>query len=107
MDGGTVYVGAGGRVYAFGTDGHTRWQFDTEYQTAGISDISNQTLYVGTGEQSLYAVDVADGNQRWVFRSGGQGWLNSPTVVDNHLYVGSGDSVGSGNRVYAVALSDP
>jgi HEPN domain-containing protein len=54
------------------------------------------TVYVGSFDNKLYAVDAATGSQRWAFDTGGS-ILSSPTVMGGTVYVGSYDS-----ELYAV-----
>jgi outer membrane protein assembly factor BamB/plastocyanin len=57
---------------------------------------SGTTVYVGSRDSKLYAVDAATGSQQWAFDTGDY-VRSSPTVVDGTVYVGSRDS-----KLYAV-----
>lgn len=49
------------------------------------------TLYFGSTDRSVYAVDVTDGTERWSTRTDAQ--VNvSPTVADDVVYIGNGSS---------------
>jgi len=48
------------------------------------------TVFVGSNDNYLYAVDAQTGNQQWTFEAGDV-IDSSPTVVDGSLYVGSWD----------------
>jgi outer membrane protein assembly factor BamB len=60
---------------------------------AGINSspvVANGTVYIGSRDHKLYAVDTASGTLRWQFEAGS--WIeSSPAVVDNVVYVGSND----------------
>jgi outer membrane protein assembly factor BamB/tRNA A-37 threonylcarbamoyl transferase component Bud32 len=59
-------------------------------------EASGPTVYVGSGDRTLYAVDAATGEEEWAFETGGE-VDSSPTVVDGTVYVGSDDE-----NLYAV-----
>ena len=50
---------------------------------------SGPTVYVGSFDGTLYAVDAATGSQEWAFTQPSRGVDSSPTVVDGTVYVGS------------------
>ncbi len=90
---GTLYLGAGNRVYALdGTTGQPRW----ESQPGGTVSSSpalgmNGSLYVGSADGNIYALDRATGTKRWTF-STGSNVLSSPSVgAEGTVYVGSQD----------------
>ena len=54
------------------------------------------TVYIGSGDHKMYALDAATGKLRWAYRTGD--WvISSPVVVGGTVYVGSGD-----HKVYAL-----
>ena len=55
------------------------------------------TVYVGSRDETLYAVDAATGSQEWAFTQPSSLVRSSPTVVDGTVYVGSWD-----DTLYAV-----
>lgn len=63
---------------------------------------SDGTVYVGAGDNRLYAV-TAQGKLKWSFLATGNGPINSSPVVDTNgtVYVGSQDG-----NVYAVTSAD-
>lgn len=105
---------AGGTVYASGTnglaafrasDGTQSWNFtpaatDTDPSSFGTLSsspaVTNDTVYVGSSDGNLYAVDANNGDERWRFATGGSVY-SSPVVVNDRIYVGSTDG-----RVYAL-----
>jgi eukaryotic-like serine/threonine-protein kinase len=50
------------------------------------------TVLVGSGDGHLYAIDSADGRERWRFATAGR-IRSTPTVVDGVAYFGSGDGI--------------
>jgi outer membrane protein assembly factor BamB/tetratricopeptide (TPR) repeat protein len=62
----------------------------------GAAQASGKTVYVGSNDSKLYAVDAGTGEQEWTFETS-ESVFSSPTVVDSTLYVGS-----EGNSLHAV-----
>lgn len=58
------------------------------------------TVYVGSDDGKIYALNAADGTKKWEFTTGGV-VRASPTVADGIVYVGSQD-----NKVYALNAVD-
>lgn len=52
--------------------------------------VSDGTVYVGSGDYSVYALDAASGKLRWKFRTGNVVHA-SPAVADGTVYIGSWD----------------
>lgn len=113
---GTVFFGSlDGFVYAVdaGT-GKEKWRFTTggerRFTAPGIHGaiprtermpdpfdvfmsspaIANEVVYVGSGDQHVYALDAATGALRWKFRTGDVVHA-SPTVANGVVYIGSWD----------------
>jgi len=61
--------------------------------------VADGTVYIGSRDNSVYALDAADGSQQWSFATGDR-VRSSPTVVGGTVYVGSND-----NSVYAIEAS--
>jgi len=53
--------------------------------------ISNGTVYFGSGDGNVYALDAASGDLKWKFQAGDV-VHSSPAIADGTLYVGSWDS---------------
>ena len=51
---------------------------------------TGRTLYVGSRDDTLYALEAGSGTEQWAFETGGV-VESSPTVTDGTVYVGSGD----------------
>jgi len=45
------------------------------------------TVYVGTNEENVYALDTSDGSEQWTFETG-DAVHSSPAVVGGTVYVG-------------------
>ena len=62
---------------------------------------SDGTIYVGSDDNNVYAINPADGSQKWVFKTG-DSVESSPAIgSDGTIYVGSDD-----NNVYAINAAD-
>jgi len=66
---------------------------------ASSSQGPNGTVYVGSRDNSLYAIDTATGDVKWSYATGNSIY-SSPTVAGGTVYVGSDDSV-----LYAINAS--
>ena len=70
--------------------GNLKWSFETDGPIHSSATVVDGTVYFGSQDFGLYAVDAETGRQRWVFRA--DTWiLSSPAVVDGIVYVGSND----------------
>jgi outer membrane protein assembly factor BamB len=66
------------------------WVFKTEDEIRGTPTISQGSLYIGSYDNNLYAVDAAEGKFQWKYPTDG-GIVSRPAVVDGNIYVGSED----------------
>src|SRR5437879_6036843 len=115
--GGIVYFGSyDGKFYALDAqDGKLKWKFATggerRFEAKGIHGMQpkNQTIpdpwdvylsspvvgqgtvYFGSGDGNLYALDGASGDLRWKFHSGDVAH-SSPALADGAVYFGSWDT---------------
>lgn len=116
VHGGLVFASSvDGNVYAVdAATGQPRWVFATKgerrFTAPGIHGaiprtermpdpfdlflssptVSGDVLYIGSGDQQVYALEAATGRVRWTFATGDVVHA-SPTVVDGTVYVGSWD----------------
>lgn len=113
---GTVYVGSyDHNVYAINQlDGRQLWAFKTEGRVASSPAVYAGRVYIGSYDGNFYALDAKTGEERWKFTFGGEHrftaphihgrmpaaesmpdpfdfFLSSPSIVNDTLYVGSGD----------------
>src|SRR6478752_4085221 len=117
IDGGTVYVGSyDGKFYAFNAQtGALKWKFATDgerrFEAKGlhgmqpkdqtIADpfdiflsspvVANGSVYFGSGDGNVYALDSATGDLRWKFKTNDVVHA-SPALADGVLFFGSWDS---------------
>jgi eukaryotic-like serine/threonine-protein kinase len=97
------FGGSNGKVYCIdATTGETVW--NTPFTTGdrvwatGVAD--DTTLYIGSYDKNLYALNLADGTEEWHFTAGGA-IMNQPILKNGILYFGSFD-----RYFYAVNASD-
>jgi outer membrane protein assembly factor BamB len=63
--------------------------------------VVKDTLYVGSSDGKVYALDVVKGNERWApFDTGGKVWT-SPAVEDNVVYISNYE-----RKLFAVSSAD-
>src|SRR5207249_7424794 len=76
-----------------------KWMFPvkTTGRTVPLPIISAGTVYMGSRDKCLHAVDATTGKERWVFQTKGE--IRAPATVspDGIVYIGSFD-----NRLYAL-----
>lgn len=115
--GGLVYVASrDGSIYAFdAASGEVRWTFATggerRFTAPGIHGIQPRTetmpdpfdvflssptvvggtVFIGSGDHNVYALDAATGAVRWTFETGDVVHA-TPAVVDGVVYIGSWDA---------------
>ena len=104
---GTIYVGSADNHSAFAINpgGTLKWQFNPgtgrdmrSSPTFAVDPIDGiPTVYIGSDDGNLYAIDANTGDQLWGFDTGSS-VVSSPIVdVDGTIYVGSDNG-----NVYAV-----
>jgi eukaryotic-like serine/threonine-protein kinase len=71
--------------------GRIKWQFHTEGQVLSSPAVANGTLYVGSSDHFLYALDAATGALKWKFKTESR-VTSSPAVSGGLVYFGSFDS---------------
>ena len=75
----------------------TAWrEFKADGKIWSAATASNGTLYFGTMEHTVYAVDAEEGTERWSFEVGGA-VVGSPLVINGTVYVGALD-----RKIYAL-----
>jgi outer membrane protein assembly factor BamB len=73
-----------------------KWRFSTGSSIYSSPAVVGGIVYVGSDDDSLYAIDAATGAERWRFSTGGD-VDSSAAVVDGTVYVGSYDG-----NIYAI-----
>lgn len=71
--------------------GKLKWVFPTGGAIHSSVAVANGTIYFGSQDHKLYALDAETGTKRWEFETGS--WVNSsPAVANGVVYFGSNDS---------------
>ncbi len=73
------------------------WTFTTAGALTSSPAVSAGTVYVGSADDYLYAINATTGALVWKFKTGNSIVDSSPAVANNTVYIGSTD-----NSVYAV-----
>ena len=93
---GVVYVGSNdNNLTAFNSDGSIKWTFTTGNWVDSSPALSKDenTVYVGSWDNYLYAVNSMDGSLAWSFETNSY-ITSSPAVdLDGRIYFGSMDSL--------------
>ncbi|MBA7677276.1 putative protein YxaL [subsurface metagenome] len=90
----TLYIGSDNKLVAIDLQSHQkRWEFETEgqqYMVRSSPALVGTTIYVGSEDGRLYAVDAATGEKLWDVLTGGR-ITSSPAVANGTVYIGSHD----------------
>ena len=85
------------------TNGSTTWTFDLGKRSQAPPTVANGTVYVGTDDGWLYALNAADGEKRWEYQIQTGGNIRAkPTVSNGRIYVGIEKYTPTGNTAGAV-----
>jgi len=76
-----AYAGAPAGAYA-----GLQWRYQTSGAVRSSPVVSNGTVYVGSSDGELYALDASSGSLRWRFDAG-SAVLSSPAVANGRAYV--------------------
>jgi len=68
--------------------GQLKWTFSTNGQVRSSPTVANGTIFVGSDDSCLYAVDAETGEEKWRFQIGGR-IESSPTVVGSAVFITS------------------
>ncbi len=71
--------------------GGLQWRVQTGGMVQSSAALHDGTLYIGSGDGRLYALDAATGAERWQFRTG-RAISSTPAVADGMVFVGSRDN---------------
>ena len=70
--------------------GQVQWTFTTGAAIHSSPTVVDGTVYFGSQDGKIYAVDAASGNEKWAFQT--ESFVeSSPAVVNGVVYVGSND----------------
>ncbi|MFE7236313.1 PQQ-binding-like beta-propeller repeat protein [Streptomyces sp. NPDC057596] len=75
---------------------HLRWAYTTGDAALSSPAVVAGTVYIGSGDGKIYALDAATGTKKWTYTTGGSVY-SSPAVDGGTVYVGSWD-----HKVYAL-----
>lgn len=109
LQGGKLYVasfdnGSSGKLTAVdAATGRTLWQFPPQGaigSVVGSSLVRGDTLYIGSSDHRVYALDASTGAQKWRFETKNKVWAGVATDGQDTLYVASLD-----HNVYALDMS--
>ena len=67
-----------------------RWTFKTTNAVKSSAAIAAGTVFIGSDDGNLYALDLASGAKRWAFKTDGR-IEATPLVLDGTVYVGAAD----------------
>jgi eukaryotic-like serine/threonine-protein kinase len=70
-----------------------RWSYETKDAIGSSAAIMDGTVYVGSMDGRLHAVDLATGKMRWQYQTAGPVEESSPAVREGVVYVGDLDGV--------------
>ncbi|TKX74224.1 pyrrolo-quinoline quinone [Halorubrum sp. GN11_10-6_MGM] len=76
--------------------GQLFWKYPTSSKIQSSPTVVNGTLFVGSTDGTVYALEAETGRERWQFTTDDT-VVSSPTVVDKTVFVGSDDG-----NVYAL-----
>ena len=97
---GTVYVGClDHKMYAINKNGTKKWSFTTYGRIGSSPALSSNgaTLYFGSEDGNIYALNTSDGSKKWKFKTQGA-IVSSPAIgASGTIYVGSLD-----DYIYAI-----
>jgi len=99
----TMFRGDPGHTGLYLTAGpetlNLKWAFATGESILSSPTVANETVYVGSSDNKLYAVDTKTGQAKWQFETQGN-VASSPAVAGNTVFVLSLDG-----KLYAVDAS--
>lgn len=67
------------------------WKFSTKDSIEGAAAIADGVVYIGSFDEYLYALDLADGKEKWKYKAGPL--KASPAVRDGVVCVGNVDGI--------------
>jgi len=67
------------------------WKFQTDDGVEGAPAIAKGVVYVGSTDEHLYALSLADGSLKWKYKGGP--FKAPPSVRDGAVYVGDSDGI--------------
>src|SRR5438552_5750164 len=68
-----------------------RWKFKAKDAIEGSAAIVNGSVFVGSMDGNLYALDLASGQKKWAYKTGPI--KGGPSVHGDHVFVGDSDGI--------------
>jgi outer membrane protein assembly factor BamB len=97
VNGNIIYICSENSCYAFDiANKKVLWEYETNGVVTASPKISDKTVYLGSWDGNIHAINSKSGELRWKFETG-WGIDSTPTVDDGMVFVGSLD-----NRFYAL-----
>ncbi len=81
-------------------NGKVKWKFQTNGAIRGTAVIKGQTMFFGSADGNLYAIDKTNGTLTWKFQTDGA-IPSCPAIDQNTIYFASRD-----NNIYALDLNN-
>jgi outer membrane protein assembly factor BamB len=66
----------------------TRWEFVTKEMIEGAAAVHQGVAYIGSADEFLYAIDLANGKEKWKYKAGPI--KAAPSYQNGRVYVGEG-----------------
>jgi outer membrane protein assembly factor BamB len=66
------------------------WKFKTGAEVKSSAAISQGRVFVGSSDESVYALDLSSGQKLWSYKAGGSVEA-APCVLDGRVFIGSAD----------------
>ena len=68
------------------------WSYTTGFSINSSPAVAGGVVYVGSGDDKLYALDAVTGALKWSYTTGSSIGYSSPAVVNGVVYIGSQDA---------------
>jgi outer membrane protein assembly factor BamB len=86
-----IFIGSmNGLLYSLDTSGNVKWSYATGGVIHSTPVIDGNTVYIGSYDKKLHAVNASTGAGKWTYTTGGSIFA-TPAVADGVVYVGSKD----------------
>jgi parallel beta-helix repeat protein len=117
---GNIYIGSCDyNLYAITPDGHRKWSFFTKNRVISSPSIvyytyytqpynhpvTISTIYIGSHDNRLYALDLDTGDLQWSIDVGGKIWGTPSISDDRSIYVVGTEMMGAANPINLFALN--
>lgn len=67
-----------------------QWTHDTGKAVLSSPAVVDNTVYIGSWDNSVYALNAADGTEQWTYETGDD-VFSSPAAIDDTVYIGNED----------------